>query len=139
MEEMSQVAPAHNPPYIAAMRLLREKLPEVPLVAAFETGFHQTIPERNQYYPIPWDWAEEHHVKRFGFHGASHRYIVGRIAELLGRSDLRVISCHLGGSNSLCAARGGSERGDVDGHEPADRAVAQQPRRAISIRLPCRC
>jgi len=107
MEEMSQVAPAHNPPYIAAMRLLREKLPQVPLVAAFETGFHQTIPQRNQYYPIPWDWAEQHHVKRFGFHGASHRFIVGRIAELLGRSDLRVISCHLGGSNSLCAARGG--------------------------------
>jgi len=107
MEEMSEVAPAHNPPYIAAMRLLREKLPQVPLVAAFETGFHQTIPDRNQYYPIPWDWAEEHHVKRFGFHGASHRFIVGRIAELLGRGDLRVISCHLGGSNSLCAARGG--------------------------------
>jgi acetate kinase len=107
MEEMSEVAPAHNPPYIAAMRLLREKLPEVPLVAAFETGFHQTIPQRNQYYPIPWEWAEEHHVKRFGFHGASHRFIVGRIAELLGRKDLRVISCHLGGSNSLCAARGG--------------------------------
>ena len=76
MEEMSQVAPAHNPAYIAAMRLLREKLPEVPLVAAFETGFHQSIPERNQYYPIPWDWADDHHVKRFGFHGASHRYIV---------------------------------------------------------------
>jgi acetate kinase len=107
MEEMSQVAPAHNPPYIAAMRLLREKLPQVPLVAAFETGFHQTIPDRNQYYPIPWDWAEKHHVKRFGFHGASHRFIVQRIAELLGRDDLRVISCHLGGSNSLCAARGG--------------------------------
>jgi len=107
MEEMSQVAPAHNPPYIAAMRLLREKLPQVPLVAAFETGFHQTIPDRNQYYPIPWDWAEQHHVKRFGFHGASHRFIVQRIAELLGRDDLRVISCHLGGSNSLCAARGG--------------------------------
>jgi acetate kinase len=107
MEEMSEVAPAHNPPYIAAMRLLREKLPQVPLVAAFETGFHQTIPDRNQYYPIPWDWAEQHHVKRFGFHGASHRFIVGRIAELLGRDDLRVISCHLGGSNSLCAARSG--------------------------------
>ncbi|HTU24368.1 MAG TPA: acetate/propionate family kinase [Pirellulales bacterium] len=107
MEEMSKVAPAHNPPYIAAMRLLREKLPEVPLVAAFETGFHQSIPERNQYYPIPWEWAEQHHVKRFGFHGASHRFIIERIAQLIGRSDLRVISCHLGGSNSLCAARGG--------------------------------
>jgi len=107
MEEMSSVAPAHNPPYIAAMRLLGEKLPQIPLVAAFETGFHHTIPDRNRYYPAPYRWAEEFHVKRWGFHGASHRYIGTRIAELLGRDDLRVISCHLGGSNSLCAMRGG--------------------------------
>ncbi len=106
MEDMSEVAPAHNPPYIAAMRLLSEKLPEIPLVAAFETGFHQTIPDRNKYYPAPFEWAEKYHIKRWGFHGASHRYIATRTAELLGREDLRVVSCHLGGSNSLCAIRG---------------------------------
>jgi len=106
MEDMSEVAPAHNPPYIAAMRLLSEKLPEIPLVAAFETGFHQTIPDRSKYYPAPFDWAEKYHIKRWGFHGASHRYIATRTAELLGREDLRVVSCHLGGSNSLCAIRG---------------------------------
>jgi acetate kinase len=107
MEEMSAVAPAHNPPYIAAMRLLADKLPEIPLVAAFETGFHQTMPDRNRYYPAPLEWAERMHVKRWGFHGASHRYIATRIAEILSRRDLRVISCHLGGSNSLCAIRDG--------------------------------
>jgi acetate kinase len=107
MEEMGQVAPAHNPPYVNAMRLLAEKLPEMPLVAAFETGFHQTIEDRNKYYPIPFEWADKFHVKRWGFHGASHRYISLRTAELLGRSDLRIISCHLGGSNSLCAIRNG--------------------------------
>jgi acetate kinase len=106
MEEMSEVAPAHNPPYITAMRLLSEKLPEIPLVAAFETGFHQTVPDRGKYYPAPIEWAEKYHIKRWGFHGASHRYIATRTAELLGRNDLRVISCHLGGSNSLCAIRG---------------------------------
>lgn len=106
MEDMSRVAPAHNPPYITAMRLLNEKLPEIPLVAAFETGFHATIPDRGKYYPAPYDWAEKYHIKRWGFHGASHRYIATRTAELLGREDLRVISCHLGGSNSLCAIRG---------------------------------
>lgn len=106
MEEMSEVAPAHNPPYITAMRLLSEKLPEIPLVAAFETGFHQTVPDRSKYYPVPFEWAEKYHIKRWGFHGASHRYIATRTAELLGRNDLRVISCHLGGSNSLCAIRG---------------------------------
>jgi acetate kinase len=107
MAEVSEVAPAHNPPYINAMRLLAEKLPEIPLVAAFETGFHNTIEDRNRVYPIPFDWGEKLHVKRWGFHGASHRYISLRTAELLGRSDLRIISCHLGGSNSLCAIRNG--------------------------------
>ena len=129
MEEMSDVAPAHNPPYIAAMRLLSEKLPEIPLVAAFETGFHQTIPDRNRYYAVPYEWAEKHHVQRWGFHGASHRYIAGRTAELLGRDDLRIISCHLGGSSSLCAIRNGQSVATQHGHEPAERAAAEQPRR----------
>jgi len=106
MEEMNDVAPAHNPPYINAMRLLAEKLPDIPLVAAFETGFHATIPARLRYYPAPIEWGDEYHVKRWGFHGASHRYIATRMAELLQRDDARVISCHLGGSSSLCAIRG---------------------------------
>ncbi len=106
MEEMSPVAPAHNPPYINAMRLLAERLPEIPLVAAFETGFHQTIDPALKHYGVPFEWAEDLHIKRWGFHGASHRYIGTRIAEITGRDDLRVISCHLGGSSSLCAIRG---------------------------------
>jgi acetate kinase len=107
MEAMNTIAPAHNPPYIAAMRQLSQKLPQIPLVAAFETGFHVTIPDRLRYYGIPYEWAEQYHIKRYGFHGASHRYIATRTAELLGRNDLRIISCHLGGSSSLCAIRGG--------------------------------
>ena len=106
MEEMNQVAPAHNPPYIRAMRLLAERLPEIPLVAAFETGFHATAPDYIKHYPVPYEWAERFQVKRWGFHGASHRYIANRIADLLGREDLAVVSCHLGGSNSLCGIRG---------------------------------
>jgi len=106
MEEMNLVAPAHNPPYIKAMRLLAEKLPEIPLVAAFETDFHSTVDDRLRYYPAPYEWAEKLHIKRWGFHGASHRYIAQRTSQLLGRYDLRIISCHLGGSNSLCAIRG---------------------------------
>ncbi len=106
MEEMSLVAPAHNPPYIKAMRLLAEQLPHIPLVAAFETGFHATIGDRLRYYAAPYEWAEKLQIKRWGFHGASHRYIAQRTSQLLGRYDLRIISCHLGGSNSLCAIRG---------------------------------
>ncbi len=107
MEEMIPVAPAHNPPYIDAMRQLAEQLPQIPLVAAFETDFHRTIPDRNRYFAVPYEWAEEGLIRRYGFHGASHRYIATRTAELLGRDDLRIISCHLGGSSSLCAIRSG--------------------------------
>lgn len=107
MEAFADVAPAHNPPYTRAMRMLRQRFPELPLVAAFETGFHRTIPEANQRYAIPEKWATELGIRRWGFHGASHRYISWRMPELLGRKDIRVISCHLGGSSSLCAIRDG--------------------------------
>lgn len=118
MTEMNTVAPAHNPPYIAAMRLLAEKLPEIPLVAAFETGFHATIPDRNRYYAIDHAWAERYQIRKWGFHGASHRYIATRTAELLGKNDLRIISCHLGGSNSLCAIRNGKSVATTMGMSP---------------------
>jgi acetate kinase len=107
MTEMNAAAPAHNPPYIAAMKLLRERFPDMPLVAAFETNFHQTIPSPRQQYAIPRQWARDFHIRKYGFHGASHRYIATRVAELLGREDARVISCHLGGSSSLTAIDAG--------------------------------
>ena len=107
MEAFADVAPAHNPPYTKAMRMLRDRFPDLPLVAAFETGFHRTIPEARQRYAIPDEWATELGIRRWGFHGASHRYIAGRMPELLGRRDIKVISCHLGGSSSLCAIRNG--------------------------------
>jgi acetate kinase len=104
MEYFSPVAPAHNPPYIAAMRMFADVLPDVPLVAAFEPGFHQTNPDRRRYYAVPRKWADEYGVKRYGFHGASHRYIAERTAELMGEQNARrIISCHLGGSSSICA------------------------------------
>jgi acetate kinase len=118
MEEMSGAAPAHNPPYIKAMRLLADKLPEIPLVAAFETGFHQTIPAARKTYAIPWQWSEDLQIQKWGFHGASHRFIGVRMAELSGRSDLRVVSCHLGGSSSLCAIRGGESVATTMGMSP---------------------
>jgi acetate kinase len=107
MEEMNQMAPAHNPPYIAAMRQLSARFARIPLVAAFETGFHQTIEPALKNYAIPHQWAEDFQVQRWGFHGASHRYIAGRIAELSPTKPARVISLHLGGSNSLCAIKDG--------------------------------
>lgn len=118
MAEMNDVAPAHNPPYIAAMRQLSRQLPEIPLVAAFETGFHQTIPRANATYAIPQDWDRDLNIRRFGFHGASHRYIAQRVAEKFTRNDLRIISCHLGGSSSLTAIRNGQSVATSMGASP---------------------
>ena len=118
MEAFADVCPAHNPPYVNAMRMLADRFPRLPLVAAFETGFHRTVPESNQRYAIPEKWTTELGVRRWGFHGASHRYIAGRMAELLGRNDLKVITCHLGGSSSLCASRGGKSVATSMGMSP---------------------
>jgi len=118
MEEFADVTPAHNPPYVAAMRAFANKLPDTPQVAAFETGFHQTIPLARQLYAVPFEWYEKLGVRRYGFHGASHRYIAVRCAELLGRDDLRVISCHLGGSSSICAIRNGRSEANSFGMAP---------------------
>ncbi|WP_168566324.1 acetate/propionate family kinase [Crateriforma spongiae] len=107
MAEMNAAAPAHNPPYIAAMKLLRQRFPDLPLVAAFETEFHRTIPDSRSTYAIPKPWTDEFQVRRWGFHGASHQYIAERMAELLQRDDAKLISCHLGGSSSLTAIRAG--------------------------------
>jgi acetate kinase len=118
MEAFADVAPAHNPPYTRAMRMLRGRFPRLPLVAAFETGFHRTIAEAEQRYAIPDAWAIELGVRKWGFHGASHRYISWRVPELLGRPKLKVISCHLGGSSSLCAIRNGNSAGCSLGMSP---------------------
>src|SRR5439155_12471657 len=135
MEDLADIAPAHNPMYAKAMRQLRSAFPEIPLVAALETAFHDTIPPENRLYAIPYEWSEEYEIKRWGFHGASHRYLNTRIRSLaaLGRAssesntlgwgqpgydDLRIITCHLGGSNSLCAARGGKSLANSLGMSP---------------------
>ncbi|MDO4570753.1 MAG: acetate/propionate family kinase [Planctomycetia bacterium] len=118
MEEMVDIAPAHNPPYIAAMRQIREQFPSIPLVAAFETGFHADIPEANRLYAVPYEWIDKYQIRRYGFHGASHRFVAGRMAEIFGRSDLRIISCHLGGSSSLCAIRDGKSVASSMGGSP---------------------
>jgi acetate kinase len=106
MTEMNAICPAHNPPYIAAMGQLHARLPDMPLIAAFETGFHATIPERLRHYAVPFEWAQEFQLQRWGFHGASHRFVAERMRELTGNADLRLITCHLGGSSSICASRG---------------------------------
>src|SRR5947207_1936585 len=91
MEQFADVAPAHNPPYIAAMKAFATKLPDVPQVAAFETAFHQTIPMSRQIYAVPHEWTETLGIRRYGFHGASHQYIASRVPQLVGKENCRRI------------------------------------------------
>lgn len=118
MEQVNSVAPAHNPPYLAAMRQLASTVPDIPLVAAFETDFHRTIPAARQYYALPKAWSDALPIRKWGFHGASHRFIATRSAELLGRNDARVISLHLGGSSSLTAIQSGHSVATTMGMSP---------------------
>jgi acetate kinase len=117
MEAYNEVAPAHNPPYVKAMRLLANALPEIALIAAFETGFHETIATAERTYAVPLEWGELG-IKKWGFHGASHRYIAERAGTLLGNRDARIVSCHLGGSSSVCVIQGDKSRGTSMGMSP---------------------
>jgi acetate kinase len=118
MEAYNDVAPAHNPPYVRAMRLLAKELPRIPLVAAFETGFHETIAPAERTYAVPREWKEKFGIQRWGFHGASHRYIAERASRLMENPAARIISCHLGGSSSLCAISEGKSRANSLGMSP---------------------
>jgi acetate kinase len=107
MERYTFFAPAHNPPYIAAMRSFAREFPSIPLVALFETAFFEHVPSAATAYAIPHKWADNYGIRRYGFHGASHRAASERAQELMRRTDVRHISCHLGGSSSLAAIRNG--------------------------------
>jgi acetate kinase len=138
MEAYNGLAPAHNPPYITGIRLFGKRMPGVPLVGLFETAFYQFAPEAMMRYAVPQTWHDIG-VRRWGFHGASHKFIAERSAELLGRNDvaervrrlylnrgkspvneppLRVISCHLGGSSSITGIRNGIAIGNSMGMSP---------------------
>jgi acetate kinase len=107
MEEFCFFAPAHNPPYIAAIKAFRQELPGVPLAAVMEPFPYRFMDEASTTYAVPYEWRSEFGIRRYGFHGASHRSANEHTRALLGRDDLRHISCHLGGSSSVAAFRNG--------------------------------
>lgn len=107
MEALYTLFPAHNPPYVNAVRSFRKLYPDLPCIGTFETAFYDRLPVENTRFPVPLAWQDRLGIRRTGFHGASHRYVTERLAEIRGRADLRLISCHLGGSSSICAVRDG--------------------------------
>ena len=118
MESYYRLAPAHNPAYVAAIRQFERVAPKAPRVGCFESAFHGTQPLRRQLYAVPYEWYEKYGIRRYGFHGASHRYAVEKVLELEGTTTLRHVNCHLGGSSSLCAARDGVSLGASHGLSP---------------------
>lgn len=109
IEEVSELAPLHNPANVTGIKAFQEILPNVPHVAVFDTAFHQTMPESSFLYSLPYNYYEEYGIRKYGFHGTSHKYVTQRAAEMMGKpiEDLRLISCHLGNGASIAAVSGG--------------------------------
>ncbi len=119
MREFEPVAPLHNGIYLTAMEAFRQLRPELILVAVLEPGFHRTMPEHAAQYGVPRSWAEKHGVRCYGFHGASHRWVSERVPEIVGKpQELRLVSCHLGGSSSICAINAGRSVDTTMGFSP---------------------
>lgn len=102
-----EFAPLHNPANVLGIRAFREVLPNVKMVGVFDTAFHQSIEKENYLYAVPYDWYQDYGVRKYGFHGTSHRYITDVLSKKLGRSDLKIISCHLGNGGSISAIKEG--------------------------------
>ena len=106
---LSELAPLHNPANLMGIEAFRKLLPDVPHIAVFDTSFHQTMPEKSYLYSLPYDYYKEYGIRKYGFHGTSHKYVTTRASEMLGRplEELRLISCHLGNGASIAAVKGG--------------------------------
>ena len=109
IEECNDLAPLHNPANLIGVNSCRKLMPNVPMVAVFDTAFHQTMPEKAYLYGIPYDYYRKYKVRRYGFHGTSHEYVANRTAEFLGKDikDMKIIVCHLGNGASVSAVNGG--------------------------------
>ncbi|HOW32512.1 MAG TPA: acetate kinase, partial [Bacteroidales bacterium] len=125
LEECIDLAPLHNPPNLEGIYAITNLLPEVPQVGVFDTAFHQTMPEYAFLYGIPYSLYEKYKVRRYGFHGSSHRFVSKRAAEILGKDlkDLKIISCHLGNGASIAAIDGGKSVDTSMGMTPVEGLV----------------
>lgn len=123
--ECIDLAPLHNPPNLEGIYAISKLLPEIPQVAVFDTAYHQTMTEQAYLYGIPYSLYEKYKVRRYGFHGSSHRFVSQRAAEILGKKieDLKIISCHLGNGASMCAIQNGKSMDTSMGMTPVEGLV----------------
>lgn len=121
----SDLAPLHNPPNLIGINACEKIMPGKPMVAVFDTAFHQTMPEKSYLYAIPYELYEKYKIRKYGFHGTSHKYVSARAAAILGKSieDLKIITCHLGNGASICAIEGGKSVDTSMGFTPLEGLV----------------
>ncbi|RKD34393.1 acetate kinase [Thermohalobacter berrensis] len=122
IEECADLAPLHNPPNMMGIQACKELMPNVPMVAVFDTAFHQTMPKSSYIYALPYELYEKYGIRKYGFHGTSHKYVSNRAAEILGKNieDLNIITCHLGNGASLAAVKGGKSVDTSMGFTPLE-------------------
>lgn len=122
LERNIDLAPLHNPPNIMGIEACQELMPDTPMVAVFDTAFHQTIPADNYIYPLPYEYYEKYKIRRYGFHGTSHKYVSQRAAEILGKDikDLKIVTAHLGNGSSVTAVKGGKSIDTSMGFTPLE-------------------
>ena len=125
MKECIELAPLHNPPNIIGIEACQELLPDVPMVGVFDTAFHQTMPAESYIYPLPYELYEEMGIRRYGFHGTSHKYVSERVAALTGKSleGMKIVTCHLGNGASLTAIKDGKSFDTTMGMTPLEGLV----------------
>ncbi len=122
LDEFTKLAPLHNPPNIIGINACKALMPNTPMVAVFDTAFHQTMPEKAFMYTIPYELYENDHIRRYGFHGTSHKYVAGKVAEWMDKDikGLKIITCHLGNGVSVTAVDGGKSVDTTMGFTPLD-------------------
>ena len=117
-EQFNDLAPLHNPAMLACIKAFKEVMPNTPMVGVFDTAFHQTMPEKAYLYPVPYEWYSEYGIRKYGFHGTSHKYITKRMQEILGKKDVNIISCHIGSGGSICCIEKGKSIDTTMGFSP---------------------
>lgn len=130
LEKNVELAPLHNPPNIIGINACKELMPNIQMVAVFDTAFHQTIPAENYIYALPFEYYEKYKVRKYGFHGTSHKYVSQRAAEMIGKDikDLKIVTCHLGNGSSITA---------VDGGESIDTSMGFTPLEGLAMGTRC--
>ena len=125
IEECYKLAPLHNPPNMIGIEACEELMPNTPMVAVFDTAFHQTMPKEAFLYALPYELYSENGIRKYGFHGTSHMYVSNKVAEVMGKDikDLKIVTCHLGNGASLCAVKNGVSIDTTMGFTPLDGIV----------------